>query len=47
MDEVLYVNMAKELGFKQKDYPNPLDSSIIRYRPYMTPEEIAYLLIYQ
>ncbi|WP_338450561.1 galactosyltransferase-related protein [Niallia oryzisoli] len=45
MDEVLFVNMAKELGFRQKKYPDPLDSRIIRYRPYMIPEEVAYYLI--
>ena len=34
MDEVLFVNMAKELGFRIKSYPNALDSKMIRYRPY-------------
>lgn len=42
MDEIIFVNMAKELGFRQKKYPNPLDSEMIRYRPYFTLEEMIY-----
>jgi hypothetical protein len=43
-DEILFVNMAKELGFRIKKYPNAMDSKMIRYRPYFTVEEmISYL----
>jgi hypothetical protein len=43
-DEILFVNMAKELGFRLKKYPNTMDSKMIRYRPYFTVEEmISYL----
>ena len=37
------VNMAKELGFRQKEYPKP-DSKMIRYRPYIPINEMAYYL---
>ncbi|MBT2655824.1 glycosyltransferase [Bacillus sp. ISL-18] len=40
MDEVVFVNMAKELGFRLKKYPNALDSKMIRYRPYASVEEV-------
>ncbi|MFJ8255998.1 galactosyltransferase-related protein [Peribacillus asahii] len=42
VDEIVFVNMAKELGFRQKNYPNPLDSKMVRYRPYFTLDEIIY-----
>ena len=41
-DEVFFVNMAKELGFRLKKYPNKDDNRIIRYRPYFTIEEMIY-----
>jgi len=40
MDEVVFVNMAKELGFRIKKYPNVMDSIMIRYRPFATVEEV-------
>ncbi|MEH7119633.1 galactosyltransferase-related protein [Neobacillus vireti] len=46
MDEVVFVNLAKELGFSRKKYPNPYDSVMIRYRPHFTLEEIIYHLSY-
>ncbi|MEH7096961.1 galactosyltransferase-related protein [Neobacillus vireti] len=39
-DEVVFVNMAKELGFRLKKYPNAIDSIMIRYRPFATVEEV-------
>ncbi|MDP4105999.1 MAG: hypothetical protein Q8935_13755 [Bacillota bacterium] len=39
-DEIFYVNMAKELGFKMKKYPFVDDSVINRYRPHFTLGEI-------
>lgn len=39
-DEILFVNMAKELGFRQKGYPNSLDAKMIRYRPYIKQNEM-------
>lgn len=44
MDEIVYVNMAKELGFRLKKYSNPLDAMMIRYRPYYTLDEMVYHL---
>jgi hypothetical protein len=43
-DEIFYVNMAKELGFKVKKYPNENDTRMIRYRPYFTIDEMIYCL---
>ncbi|MGG1397559.1 galactosyltransferase-related protein [Bacillus salipaludis] len=39
-DEFLFVNMAKELGFKLKRYPVSSDNRLIRYRPYFSLYEI-------
>ena len=43
-DEIFYVNMAKELGFRLKKYPNSIDARMIRYRPYFTIDEMIYCL---
>jgi hypothetical protein len=43
-DEVLYVNIAKELGFRMKNYPNAIDVDMIRYRPYISVEEMISFL---
>jgi hypothetical protein len=43
-DEVFYVNMAVELGFRVKNYPNEMDERMIRYRPYFTVEEMISCL---
>ncbi|WP_284036274.1 galactosyltransferase-related protein [Neobacillus sp. 114] len=43
-DEVLFVNMAKELGFRLKKYPNETASQMIRYRPYFTLDEMISCL---
>jgi hypothetical protein len=39
-DEIVLVNMAKELGFRLKSYPRNTDSIMIRYRPYFTLDEM-------
>ncbi|WP_066071263.1 glycosyltransferase family 2 protein [Neobacillus soli] len=39
-DEIFYVNMARELGFRIKNYPNHTDEMMIRYRPYFTLDEM-------
>ncbi len=44
-DEVFYVNMAIELGFKIKAYPHSINSKTIRYRPYFTVEEMMSTII--
>ncbi|MFK9094063.1 galactosyltransferase-related protein [Bacillus salipaludis] len=43
-DEIFFVNMAKELGFRVKSYPNDTDEKLIRYRPFLTLDEIVYSL---
>lgn len=43
-DEILFVNMANELGFRIKKYPNPMDARMIRYRPYITVNEMLSCL---
>jgi len=43
-DEIFFVNIAKELGFRIKSYPNKTDEMVIRYRPYITLDEIVYSL---
>ncbi|MFC0559387.1 glycosyltransferase family 2 protein [Halalkalibacter alkalisediminis] len=43
-DEIFFVNVAKELGFRIKAYPNATDSTMIRYRPYFTLEEMIKCL---
>jgi hypothetical protein len=43
-DEVFYVNMAVELGFRVKSYPNKMDERMIRYRPYFTVKEMISCL---
>jgi hypothetical protein len=43
-DEIFYVNMANELGFRLKKYPNSMDARMIRYRPYFTIDEMLYCL---
>ncbi|MFZ7944747.1 galactosyltransferase-related protein [Neobacillus sp. 19] len=43
-DEIFFVNMARELGFRIKSYPNNMDEKVIRYRPYLTLDEIVYCL---
>ncbi|KIL45199.1 galactosyltransferase-related protein [Jeotgalibacillus soli] len=39
-DEILFVNMAKQLGFRIKSYPRKTDSKLIRFRPYFTLKEM-------
>lgn len=41
-DEILFVNMAKELGFRTKKYP--ITAGKIRYRPYFTLVEMIHCL---
>lgn len=43
-DEFFFVNLAKELGFKMKKYPNETDEEMIRYRPFFTLEEMIHYL---
>jgi hypothetical protein len=43
IDEIVYVMMAKRLGFKPKSYPVETGSSI-RYRPHYTYQEIMRLM---
>ncbi|MBM7656473.1 galactosyltransferase-related protein [Neobacillus cucumis] len=43
-DEIFFVNMAIELGFRIKKYPNKMDTQMIRYRPYFTIDEMMYCL---
>jgi hypothetical protein len=42
-DEIVYVNLAKELGFKVKSYPKELEH-VIRYRPHFSIDEILKML---
>ncbi len=42
-DEILFVNMAKELGFRTKKYPD-ITARMIRYRPYFTLDEMIHCL---
>lgn len=43
IEEIVFANLAKELGFKVKSYPKET-GSIIRFRPHFTSEEISHLL---
>ncbi|WP_227937344.1 glycosyltransferase family 2 protein [Alkalihalobacillus deserti] len=43
-DEIFFVNIAKELGFRIKKYPNVTDSTMIRYRPYFSLDEMIQCL---
>jgi hypothetical protein len=39
-DEIFFVNIAHELGFKMKKYPYVSDTDLIRYRPHFKLDEI-------
>lgn len=41
-DEFIFVNMAKELGYRIKNYPNNTDELMIRYRPHFTLDEMIH-----
>lgn len=43
LEEVVFVNMAKQLGFRFKSYPNEV-SNIIRYRPYFSLGDVIHHL---
>jgi hypothetical protein len=43
-DEFVYVNLARELGFRIKNYPYQSGIGIVRYRPYFTLDEIIHHL---
>lgn len=43
LEEIVFVNMAKQLGFKLKPYPNEV-SHIIRYRPYFSIDQVIHHL---
>jgi hypothetical protein len=43
-DEFVYVNLARELGFRIKNYPYQSGIGIVRYRPYFNLDEIIHHL---
>lgn len=43
LEEIVYVNMARQLGLKYKSYPNEA-GSLIRYRPFFSYDEVIHHL---
>ncbi|RXI98197.1 hypothetical protein DS745_17825 [Anaerobacillus alkaliphilus] len=40
IEEIVFVNLANELGFKLKNYPEEVGQRLIRFRPYFTKSEL-------
>jgi hypothetical protein len=44
IEEIVFANLANELGFKMKSYPEDHGEKAIRYRPYFNEKELTMFL---